>query len=78
MISYLLNLSINIAITLAGIGVVLALLSTRFKSWQPLSRLYLKLLKTSVTATAKLLWKPEMKREGIGHIAAAPPDGEET
>ena len=76
MLIQLLNLLVIAAVCVVGTLTLLAVLGNRWRSFQVLNRLYLKILTTSVLALAKFLWKPDIERKAMGHMAELPQQGD--
>ena len=79
MFSQFLNLIMTVVLGALILWGILALLSYSFKSLRPLLTLYSKLIWATPTALGRYLYeKPELEREGIGHIIEIAPTREDT
>ena len=76
MLTQLLSFVLNALVIVAVIGLVLAVLSWRFRTWRPLFRLYIKSLKFMVVGIASFVWKPAFRRRGVGRLVEGRHQGE--
>ena len=69
MISQLLNAVFYLLLFLGLIWLAIALMSTKWPSWKPVSNGYRTLLKMIGLGIARYLWTPQFHREGAGEVA---------